>query len=81
MVDVKISRSDVLAAWSGIRPLVKDPNAKDTQELVRSHMINVSPSDMITVAGGKWTTYRAMAKETLDIAIKTFGILSLSIFV
>lgn len=54
--DVKVRRGDVLSAWSGIRPLVKDPNAKNTESLVRNHMINVSPAGLLTIAGGKWTT-------------------------
>ncbi|KAF9919003.1 mitochondrial glycerol-3-phosphate dehydrogenase [Linnemannia zychae] len=70
--DVKVRRGDVLAAWSGIRPLVRDPAAKSTEGLVRNHMINVSPSGLLTIAGGKWTTYRAMAAETIDEAIKEF---------
>ncbi|RUS21830.1 FAD dependent oxidoreductase-domain-containing protein [Endogone sp. FLAS-F59071] len=76
--DVKVRRGDVLAAWSGIRPLVRDPAAKDTQSLVRNHMINVSPSKLITIAGGKWTTYRSMAKETVDKAIEVFNLTPLS---
>ncbi|GJJ72915.1 glycerol-3-phosphate dehydrogenase [Entomortierella parvispora] len=70
--DVKVRRGDVLAAWSGIRPLVRDPAAKSTEGLVRNHMINVSASGLLTIAGGKWTTYRAMAAETIDEAIKEF---------
>ncbi|KAF9975888.1 mitochondrial glycerol-3-phosphate dehydrogenase [Actinomortierella ambigua] len=70
--DVKVRRGDVLAAWSGIRPLVRDPAAKSTEGLVRNHMINVSDSGLLTIAGGKWTTYRAMAEETIDEAIKQF---------
>ncbi|KAJ1917666.1 mitochondrial glycerol-3-phosphate dehydrogenase [Mycoemilia scoparia] len=70
--DVKVRRGDVLAAWSGIRPLVRDPKAKNTKDLVRNHMIHISESKLITIAGGKWTTYREMAKETIDEAIKTF---------
>ncbi|KAG1151770.1 hypothetical protein G6F37_001397 [Rhizopus arrhizus] len=72
--DVKVRRSDVLAAWSGIRPLVRDPHAKNTESLVRNHMINVSKNNLITIAGGKWTTYRAMAEETVDRAIEVFGL-------
>ncbi|CAJ0903715.1 12035_t:CDS:10, partial [Entrophospora sp. SA101] len=72
--DIKVRRGDVLAAWSGIRPLVRDPNAKNTSELVRSHMINVSDSKLITIAGGKWTTYRAMAEDTVDKAIEVYGL-------
>ncbi|KAJ1659618.1 mitochondrial glycerol-3-phosphate dehydrogenase [Dispira simplex] len=72
--DIKVRRGDVLAAWSGIRPLVRDPNAKDTAGLVRSHMLYVSPGKMITIAGGKWTTYRNMAEETVDLAIQEFSL-------
>ncbi|KAJ2451105.1 mitochondrial glycerol-3-phosphate dehydrogenase [Coemansia sp. RSA 2336] len=70
--DVKIRRGDVLSAWSGIRPLVRDPKAANTKDLVRNHMIHVSDSGLITIAGGKWTTYREMAKETIDSAISAF---------
>ncbi|PWN45379.1 DAO-domain-containing protein [Ceraceosorus guamensis] len=70
--DIKVRRGDVLSAWSGLRPLVKDPAAKDTQSLVRNHMINVSASGLLTIAGGKWTTYREMAEQTVDKAIETF---------
>ncbi|KAL7423798.1 mitochondrial glycerol-3-phosphate dehydrogenase [Cryptotrichosporon argae] len=72
--DVKVRRGDVLSAWSGIRPLVRDPAAKNTQSLVRNHMINISKGGLLTIAGGKWTTYRAMAEETVDAAIKEYGL-------
>ncbi|OAA78484.1 glycerol-3-phosphate dehydrogenase [Akanthomyces lecanii RCEF 1005] len=69
-----LTRADVLATWSGIRPLVKDPNAKNTESLVRSHLVTVSPSKLLTCAGGKWTTYRQMAEDAVDEAIKTFDL-------
>nr|KAJ3422537.1 mitochondrial glycerol-3-phosphate dehydrogenase [Polyrhizophydium stewartii] len=72
--EIKVRRGDVLAAWSGIRPLVRDPAAKNTAALVRNHMIHVSPSGLLTIAGGKWTTYRAMAQETIDKAIEVFDL-------
>ncbi len=63
-------RGDVLSAWAGIRPLVRDPNnPEDTQNLVRNHVIHVSDSKLVTIAGGKWTTYRRMAEETIDAAV------------
>ncbi|CAB0038359.1 unnamed protein product [Trichogramma brassicae] len=68
--DVEVRRGDVLSAWSGIRPLVSDPNKPNTQSLARNHIVHVSPSKLITIAGGKWTTYRSMAEETIDAAIK-----------
>jgi len=72
--DVTVRRGDVLSAWSGIRPLVKDPNKEDTQSLVRNHVIHVSPSGLVTIAGGKWTTYRSMALETIDAAVEACGL-------
>ncbi|XP_048808750.1 glycerol-3-phosphate dehydrogenase, mitochondrial [Lagopus muta] len=69
-VDVEVRRGDVLAAWSGIRPLVTDPNSKDTQSICRNHVVTVSDSGLVTIAGGKWTTYRAMAQDTIDAAIQ-----------
>ncbi|NXM79085.1 GPDM protein, partial [Serilophus lunatus] len=68
--DVEVRRGDVLAAWSGIRPLVTDPSSKDTQSISRSHVVTVSDSGLVTIAGGKWTTYRAMARDTIDAAIQ-----------
>ncbi|XP_077281332.1 glycerophosphate oxidase 1 isoform X2 [Temnothorax americanus] len=67
--DVEVRRGDVLSAWSGIRPLVSDPNKPNTQSLARNHIVHVSSTKLITIAGGKWTTYRAMAQETIDAAI------------
>lgn len=64
-----ISRNDVRAAWSGIRPLVKDlKKSKDgsTASISREHVVEVNPGSMVTVAGGKWTTYRRMAQDALD---------------
>lgn len=65
-----VRRGDVLSAWGGIRPLVSDPNKGDTQSLARNHIVHVSKSNLVTIAGGKWTTYRSMAQETIDAAIK-----------
>jgi glycerol-3-phosphate dehydrogenase len=70
--DIRVRRRDVLSAWSGLRPLVRNPAASRTEGLVRNHIIHVSPSGLLTIAGGKWTTYRAMAEETVDKAVETF---------
>ncbi|KAH7409543.1 glycerol-3-phosphate dehydrogenase [Cadophora sp. MPI-SDFR-AT-0126] len=67
-----LQRSDVLAAWSGIRPLVQDPKAANTESLVRNHLVTVSESGLLTCAGGKWTTYRQMAEDAVDKAIEAF---------
>ncbi|KAI9880979.1 MAG: mitochondrial glycerol-3-phosphate dehydrogenase [Pleopsidium flavum] len=72
--DINVRRGDVLAAWSGIRPLVRDPKARNTESLVRNHLVTVSDSGLLTCAGGKWTTYRQMAEETVDESIKLYGL-------
>ncbi|MFZ3046561.1 MAG: glycerol-3-phosphate dehydrogenase/oxidase [Desulfatirhabdiaceae bacterium] len=61
--------SDVLSAFAGIRPLINTGNSKNTAALARDHHLNVSPSGLITIAGGKWTTYRKMGEDTIDAAI------------
>ncbi|CAI4225831.1 unnamed protein product [Auanema sp. JU1783] len=68
--DVTVRRGDVMSAWAGLRPLVRDPNKKDTKSLARNHIIEVSESGLVTIAGGKWTTYRHMAEETVDACVK-----------
>jgi glycerol-3-phosphate dehydrogenase len=64
----RLSRTDILSVFSGLRPLVTGKATK-TSSLSREHSVEVSPSGLITVAGGKWTTYRRMAEDTLDTAI------------
>ncbi|MDR0380256.1 MAG: FAD-dependent oxidoreductase, partial [Candidatus Accumulibacter sp.] len=72
--DLSVGRDDVLAAWSGLRPLVKfDANANTAQQ-VREHLLMVSPSGLVTMAGGKWTSYRRMAEEAVDRAIASAGL-------
>uniref|UniRef100_A0A4D5R8V8 Glycerol-3-phosphate dehydrogenase n=1 Tax=Scolopendra viridis TaxID=118503 RepID=A0A4D5R8V8_SCOVI len=68
--DIEVRRGDVLSAWAGIRPLVLDPNKESTESIARNHIIHVSSSKLVTIAGGKWTTYRAMAKEAVDTAVE-----------
>uniref|UniRef100_A0A914M0U5 Glycerol-3-phosphate dehydrogenase n=1 Tax=Meloidogyne incognita TaxID=6306 RepID=A0A914M0U5_MELIC len=69
--NITVRRGDVMSAWSGLRPLVRDPNKSDTKSLARNHIIEVADdSGLVTIAGGKWTTYRHMAQETVDAAIK-----------
>ena len=66
----KPTHADILSAFAGLRPLAapgKDTNS--TKEISRSHKLIVSDSGLITITGGKWTTYRKMAKDTIDKAI------------
>ncbi len=63
-------RSDVLSVYVGIRPLVKASSATSkTSSLSRDHTIHVDNSGLLTIVGGKWTTYRHMAEDCVDHAI------------
>jgi glycerol-3-phosphate dehydrogenase len=61
-------RADVRSVWVGLRPLVKPPDDEgdNTKALSREHTVLVARSGLVTVTGGKWTTYRAMAEDVLD---------------
>lgn len=72
--NLQVERSDIKAAWSGLRPLVKAPEAVDTASLARDHVIEVSAHGLLTIAGGKWTTYREMAMDAVDQALNCFHI-------
>ena len=64
-------REDILCIFAGLRPLAANPdNPVSTKEVSRRHKITLSPSGLLTIIGGKWTTYRLMAEETIDKAIK-----------
>jgi glycerol-3-phosphate dehydrogenase len=63
------TRDDVLSVFAGIRPLVRRANAKNTAALSRDHTIHVDPSRLVTIAGGKWTTYRNMAEDCVNQAL------------
>ncbi|MEL1241698.1 glycerol-3-phosphate dehydrogenase/oxidase [Flavobacterium flavipallidum] len=66
----QIDYSDISSVFVGLRPLVKVAKEKKTAVLSREHSIRVLPSGLIDVSGGKWTTYRKMAEQTLNIAAK-----------
>ncbi|HEY6062701.1 MAG TPA: glycerol-3-phosphate dehydrogenase/oxidase [Chitinophagaceae bacterium] len=66
-------KSDIRSMFAGLRPLVKG-KSKKTAALSRDHLINIGDSGLLTVAGGKWTTYRKMAEDVVNIAIKNFDL-------
>lgn len=71
------SRSDVLSAWAGLRPLVRtdaSSSAGLTRKISREHHIEVSSSGLVTVTGGKWTTYRSMAQDVMKQARRQAGL-------
>jgi len=61
---------DVLSVFAGLRPLVSKTENLETATISREHTISISRSGLVTIAGGKWTTYRKMAEETIDHAIE-----------
>jgi len=68
-------RKDVLSVFAGLRPLAKpEDDGKATKEISRGHKILISVSGLITIIGGKWTTYRRMAEDTIEKAIMLAGL-------
>ena len=61
-------RSDILSVFVGIRPLVRAGNAANTAALSRDHTLHIDPSGLLTMTGGKWTTYRHMAEDCINQA-------------
>ncbi len=70
------SRDDCLSVFAGIRPLVTGDPGKSTATLSRDHTIEISTSGLLTITGGKWTTYRQMAEDCIDRAIESSGFTS-----
>jgi len=66
-------RSDIRSVFAGLRPLVRE-HSKTTAALSRDHHITVSHSELITITGGKWTTYRKMAEDVLEIVVPKAGL-------
>lgn len=63
------TRKDILSVFTGLRPLVKNGEFENTAAISRDHVLIISRSGLITITGGKWTTYRKMAEDTIDQAI------------
>ena len=69
------TRMDILSMFAGLRPLAKpDEGQKETKEISRGHKIMISMSGLITIIGGKWTTYRKMAEDAIEKAIILGGL-------
>ena len=67
-------REDMLSTYAGLRPLVSTGEGKSTAQISRSHAILVSVSGLVTITGGKWTTYRKMGEDTIDKAAVIGGL-------
>jgi glycerol-3-phosphate dehydrogenase len=70
----KPTRIDILSVFAGIRPLVRSGAAKNTAALSRGHVIETDDAGMLTITGGKWTTYRHMAEDAVDQAARLGGL-------
>jgi len=66
-------RGDVVSVFAGLRPLVKAGESRNTAALSRDHVVLLSASGLLTITGGKWTTYRRMAQDVLDQAERVAG--------
>ncbi len=74
-LNADLTERDVLSVWSGLRPLVGGPSGgAATARVPRDHVVEVSESGLVTICGGKWTTYRKMAEDAVDCAVARFGL-------
>lgn len=75
-LELKPTRTDVLSVFAGLRPLAAttNNNTKKTKEISRNHKIYKSKSGLLTITGGKWTTYREMAEDAINQSIEIAGL-------
>jgi glycerol-3-phosphate dehydrogenase len=71
----KPQTSDVRSIFAGVRPLVRSNDSRRTAELGRDHVIRVSAAGLVSITGGKWTTYRKMAEDVINRAAEVAGLL------
>jgi len=68
------TRDDILSVFVGVRPLVRSGDAKNTASLSRDHTIEIDKSGLVTITGGKWTTYRQMAEDCINQTANLAGL-------
>lgn len=73
LADARLRRSDVIAAWAGLRPLAATLPSRDPSSASREHLLTRDAHGVITITGGKLTTYRAVAEEAVDLVQVTLG--------
>jgi len=69
-----LGRSDIRSCFAGLRPLVKAPSASATSQISRDHVIRVADSGLISISGGKWTTFRRMGADVVATAMRVAGL-------
>ena len=72
-ITTRVTREHVTGVWSGLRPLVRTEGSGKTKDLSRRHRVTTSPSGVVSIIGGKLTTYRKMAEDTVDEVAKIIG--------
>jgi glycerol-3-phosphate dehydrogenase len=73
VVTTEITPADVTGVWAGLRPLVKWAPGERTADLSRRHRVTIGSAGVVTVTGGKLTTYREMAEDTVDVVAERLG--------
>ncbi|BDA79027.1 glycerol-3-phosphate dehydrogenase [Leptospira kobayashii] len=73
-LDTKLSKGDILSVFSGLRPLISPEGSQNTKSISREEAILVSDSGLVTMSGGKWSTYRKMGEDLTDRLIKEGGL-------
>lgn len=68
--DISPTKDDIKSVFVGLRPLAKPSKNMETKKVSRTHKVHISKSGLVSINGGKWTTYRTMAKDSIDEAIK-----------
>ncbi len=71
--EANLDPTDVISAWAGLRPLISDANAKDTTKVSRKEEIIETADGLVSIGGGKLTTYRLMAEQGIDCVLKRLG--------
>jgi glycerol-3-phosphate dehydrogenase len=73
-LDTPVRRADVIGAYAGLRPLLDRGRGRETADISRRHAVLTSPDGVVTVVGGKLTTYRRMAQDAVDAAVRARGL-------
>jgi glycerol-3-phosphate dehydrogenase len=73
VTEEKVTESDVIGTWAGLRPLLRSSRTTRTADLSRRHSVRTAPSGVVTVTGGKLTTYRRMAADAVDATVEVLG--------
>ncbi|MGC4956362.1 glycerol-3-phosphate dehydrogenase/oxidase [Actinomadura citrea] len=73
-LDVPVRRADVAGAYAGLRPLLNLGHGGDTADISRRHAVLTSPDGVVTIVGGKLTTYRRMAEDAVDAVVRARGL-------